>query len=116
MCGLQVLIRKITKLLDKNVAQVKDLFSNHTLFNKVCIGEYCMFKPCSIFFLSKLPFSLVQQALKEAFEVFCNKAVAGRSSAELLAASCDNILHKGGNESDEDIEEKLEKVCLLEFS
>lgn len=66
--------------------------------------------------LSKLPFSLVQQSLKEAFEVFCNKTVAGRSSAELLAASCDNILHKGGIESDEDIEETLEKVCLLEFS
>ncbi|KAK4568020.1 hypothetical protein RGQ29_003684 [Quercus rubra] len=82
----QVLIRKINKLLDKYVAQVKDLFSNHSLFNK---------------------------ALKEAFEVFCNKAVAGRSSAELLAASCDNILHKGGNESDEDIEETLEKVVKL---
>ena len=66
-------------------------------------------------FLSELPFSLVQQALKEAFEVFCNKAVAGRSSAELLAASCDNILHKGGNESDEDIEETLEKVCYYIF-
>ncbi|KAK9996245.1 hypothetical protein SO802_020931 [Lithocarpus litseifolius] len=86
LCGLQVLIRKITKLLDKYVALVKDLFSNHSLFNK---------------------------ALKEAFEVFCNKAVAGRSSAELLAASCDNILHKGGNESDEDIEETLEKVVKL---
>ncbi|KAM4114799.1 hypothetical protein ACJW30_04G096900 [Castanea mollissima] len=82
----QVLIRKITKLLDKYVAQVNDLFSNHSLFNK---------------------------ALKEAFEVFCNKTVAGRSSAELLAASCDNILHKGGNESDEDIEETLEKVVKL---
>nr|XP_023893118.1 cullin-1-like [Quercus suber]POE60060.1 cullin-1 [Quercus suber] len=82
----QVLIKKIIKLLDKYVAQVKDFFSNHSLFNK---------------------------ALKEAFEVFCNKAVAGRSSAELLAASCDNILHKGGNESDEDIEETIEKVVKL---
>jgi len=29
-----------------------------------------------------------EQALKEAFEVFCNKGVAGSSSAELLATFC----------------------------
>lgn len=53
------------------------------------------------------------QSLKEAFEVFCNKGVAGSSSAELLATFCDNILKKGGSEklSDEAIEEMLEKVC-----
>lgn len=58
------------------------------------------------------------QALKEAFEVFCNKGVAGSSSAELLATFCDNILKKGGSEklSDEAIEETLEKVnCFLHF-
>ncbi len=68
-------------------------------------------------FLSKLPFPLFQQALKEAFEIFCNKAVAGSSSAELLAKFCDNILHKGGSEklSDEVIEETLEKVCYYIF-
>ena len=46
------------------------------------------------------------------FEVFCNKGVAGSSSAELLATFCDNILKKGGTEklSDEAIEETLEKV------
>jgi hypothetical protein len=55
---------------------------------------------------------LIIQALKEAFEVFCNKGVAGNSSAELLATFCDNILKKGGSEklSDEAIEETLEKV------
>ena len=55
---------------------------------------------------------VVKQALKEAFEVFCNKTVAGITSAELLAAFCDNILKKGGSEklSDEAIEETLEKV------
>ena len=56
------------------------------------------------------------KALKEAFEVFCNKGVAGSSSAELLATFCDNILKKGGSEkmSDEAIEETLEKVsCVL---
>lgn len=54
------------------------------------------------------------QALKEAFEVFCNKGVAGSSSAELLATFCDNILKKGGSEklSDEAIEEMLEKVTF----
>jgi cullin 1 len=52
------------------------------------------------------------QALKEAFEVFCNKGVSGSSSAELLATFCDNILKKGGSEklSDEAIEDTLEKV------
>lgn len=57
-------------------------------------------------------FPLLLQALKEAFEVFCNKGVAGSSSAELLATFCDNILKKGGSEklSDEAIEETLEKV------
>lgn len=52
------------------------------------------------------------QALKEAFEVFCNKGVSGSSSAELLATFCDNILKKGCSEklSDEAIEDALEKV------
>ncbi|XP_022770978.1 cullin-1-like isoform X2 [Durio zibethinus] len=56
-----------------------------------------------------------EQALKEAFEVFCNKTVTGSSSAELLATFCDNILKKGGSEklSDEAIEETLEKVVKL---
>ncbi|KAF8401516.1 hypothetical protein HHK36_012456 [Tetracentron sinense] len=39
---------------------------------------------------------LQEQALKQAFEVFCNKDFAGSSSAELLATFCDNILKKGG--------------------
>jgi cullin 1 len=52
--------------------------------------------------------------MKEAFEIFCNKTVAGSSSAELLATFCDTILRKGGSEklSDEAIEETLEKVTL----
>ncbi|CAL5324967.1 unnamed protein product [Camellia sinensis] len=54
-------------------------------------------------------------ALKEAFEVFCNKGVGGSSSVELRATFCDNILKKGGSEklSDETIEETLEKVVKL---
>ncbi|KAK7850675.1 cullin-1 [Quercus suber] len=55
------------------------------------------------------------KAFEEAFEVFCNKGVAGSSSAELLATFCDNILKKCGTEklSDEAIEETLEKVVKL---
>ncbi|AES82101.2 cullin 3B [Medicago truncatula] len=85
---LQVLIRKFIELHDKYMAYVNNCFMNHTLFHK---------------------------ALKEAFEVFCNKTVAGSSSAELLSSFCDNILKKGGSEkmSDEAIEETLEKVVKL---
>ncbi|XP_078444946.1 cullin-1 [Wolffia australiana] len=84
----QVFVRKVIELHDKYMAYVNDCFQNHSLFHK---------------------------ALKEAFEVFCNKGVAGSSSAELLATFCDNILKKGGSEkmSDEAIEETLEKVVKL---
>ncbi|CAI0467377.1 unnamed protein product [Linum tenue] len=86
--GLQVFVRKVIELHDKYLAYVSDCFQNHTLFHK---------------------------ALKEAFEIFCNKGVSGSSSAELLATFCDNILKKGGSEklSDEAIEETLEKVVKL---
>ncbi len=52
------------------------------------------------------------QALKESFEVFCNKGVAGSTSAELLATFGDNLLKKGGSEklSDEAIKDTVEKV------
>ncbi|CAM9004193.1 unnamed protein product [Rhodiola kirilowii] len=84
----QAFVRKVIELHDKYLAYVSDCFQNHTLFHK---------------------------ALKEAFEVFCNKGVGGSSSAELLATFCDNILKKGGSEklSDEAIEETLEKVVKL---
>ncbi|KAF7825376.1 Cullin-1 [Senna tora] len=85
----QVLVRKFIDLHDKYMAYVNDCFMNHTLF---------------------------QKALKEAFEIFCNKDVAGSSSAEVFATFCDNILKKGGGSekmSDEAIEETLEKVVKL---
>ncbi|KZV24389.1 cullin-1 [Dorcoceras hygrometricum] len=84
----QIFVRRVIELHDKFMAYVNECFLNHTLFHK---------------------------ALKEAFEVFCNKGVAGSSSAELLATFCDNILKKGGSEklSDEAIEETLEKVVKL---
>ncbi|KAL6559615.1 Cullin-1 [Orobanche gracilis] len=76
----QVFVRKVIELHDKYMSYVNGCFLNHTLFHK---------------------------ALKEAFEIFCNKGVAGSSSAELIATFCDNILKKGGSEklSDEAIEE-----------
>ncbi|XLR55654.1 hypothetical protein S83_006326 [Arachis hypogaea] len=54
------LVRKFIELHDKYMTYVNDCFINHTLFHK---------------------------ALKEAFEVFCNKNAAGSSSAELLGIS-----------------------------
>ncbi|KAG8372963.1 hypothetical protein BUALT_Bualt12G0121700 [Buddleja alternifolia] len=84
----QIFVRKVIELYDKFMAYVNDCFLNHILFHK---------------------------ALKEAFEVFLNKGVAGSSTAELLATFCDNILKKGGSEklTDEAIEETLEKVVKL---
>ncbi|CAN4101184.1 unnamed protein product [Withania somnifera] len=83
----QVFVRKVIELHNKYMTYVTDSFANNSLFHK---------------------------ALKEAFEVFCNKIVAGCSSAELLASYCDNILKKGGSEklSDDAIEETLDKVAL----
>ncbi|CAA2985396.1 cullin-1-like [Olea europaea subsp. europaea] len=84
----QLFVRKVIELHDKIMAYVTDCFLNNSLFHK---------------------------ALKEAFEIFCNKGVARSSSAKLLATFCDNILKNGGSEklSDEAIEETLEKVVKL---
>ncbi|CAL5083358.1 unnamed protein product [Urochloa decumbens] len=81
-------VRKILDLHDKYMGYVVSCFQNHTLFHK---------------------------ALKEAFELVCNKDVAGCTSAELFASYCDSILRKGGTEklSDEAIEENLDKVVKL---
>uniref|UniRef100_A0A7N2LWM5 Cullin family profile domain-containing protein n=1 Tax=Quercus lobata TaxID=97700 RepID=A0A7N2LWM5_QUELO len=64
--------------------------------------------------VSKITLFFIRHS-RRLFEVFCNKGVAGSSSAELLATFCDNILKKGGSEklSDEAIEETLEKVVKL---
>ncbi|KAG8480930.1 hypothetical protein CXB51_025598 [Gossypium anomalum] len=83
MVGMQeqVFVRKVIELHDKYLAYVNDCFQNHTLFHK---------------------------ALKEAFEVFCNKGVAGSSSAELLATFCDIFSRK--------VEEKLARRLLFDKS
>ncbi|XP_042421758.1 cullin-1-like [Zingiber officinale] len=84
----QTFVREVIELHDKNMPLVNDCFQNHTLFHK---------------------------GLKEAFEIFLNKTVAGSSTAELLVNYCDNILKKGGSEkySDEAIEQILEKAVNL---
>ncbi|TYH06219.1 hypothetical protein ES288_A08G139300v1 [Gossypium darwinii] len=83
----QVLVKNILELHDNYMTYLNSCFQNHNLFHK---------------------------ALKEAFEVFCNKNVYGSPSAEILASFADHILRKGGSEklSDEVIEETLEKMAL----
>lgn len=63
----QNFVRQILDLHDKYMLYVSDCFANSSLFHK---------------------------ALKEAFETFCNKNVAGSSIAELMANFCDNLLRK----------------------
>ena len=63
----QTFVRQIIELHDKYMLYVSDCFANSSLFHK---------------------------ALKEAFESFCNKSVAGSSIAELMANFCDNLLRK----------------------
>uniref|UniRef100_A0A0D9Y8K8 Cullin family profile domain-containing protein n=1 Tax=Oryza glumipatula TaxID=40148 RepID=A0A0D9Y8K8_9ORYZ len=84
----QDFVRNVIELHDKYMAYVTNCFQSNSVFHK---------------------------ALKEAFEVFCNKDVVGCSSAELFAAYCDSILKRGGSEklSDEAIDESLEKVVKL---
>jgi cullin 1 len=84
----QVFVRSVIQLHDKYLQYVIDCFSNDSLFHR---------------------------ALKEAFEVFYNKGVAGSTSAELLATFCDKLLQKGSSEklSDEEVETTLEKVVKL---
>ena len=84
----QLFVRDVIALHDKYVAYVKTCFADDSLFHR---------------------------ALKEACEVFCNKIIAGVTSAELMATFCDKLLKKGGSErlSDEAVEETLEKVVRL---
>ncbi|XP_016432694.2 cullin-1 [Nicotiana tabacum] len=84
----QDFVKKAFELHDKYMVFVKGCFADNSIFHK---------------------------ALKEAFEVFCNKSVAGSSTAELLANYSDNTLKKGGSEelSDDVIEDTLDKVVKL---
>ncbi|CAO2835448.1 unnamed protein product [Amaranthus hypochondriacus] len=84
----EVLVRKAVLLHDRFMAFVIDCFASHAIFLK---------------------------SLKEAFDIFLNKTVAGCSTAELLASYCDIITKKGGSEklSNEAVEESLDKVVML---
>ena len=77
------------------------------LLNDLII-PYC--EPSALY--AYLLFTFFLWALKEAFEVFCNKGLAGSSSVEFLATCCDKILKKGGSEklSNEAMEETIENV------
>ncbi|CAG9460102.1 unnamed protein product [Pedinophyceae sp. YPF-701] len=57
----------------------------------------------------------LRRAMKDAFEVFCNRKVDGATFAELMAKYCDVVLRKGGGEkmSDAEIEEQLRNVVQL---
>lgn len=83
-----VFIREVITLHDTYMEYVKECFGGASLFHK---------------------------ALKEAFEAFCNKQVAGASAAELMASFCDTLLKKGGGErlSEEDLDAVLDKVVKL---
>jgi len=84
----QMFTRNAIELYDKYNSYVNDCFGANALFNR---------------------------ALKEAFEYFCNKGIAGNSTAQLLADFSDKLLKKGGSEklSDEKMEETLEKIVKL---
>lgn len=86
----QHFMRAVIQLHDKYMDLVASCFQNNSLFHK---------------------------ALKEAFEVFCNKSVgaAGTTFAEMLSTFCDNLLKKGSSEklSDEAVEATLDKVVRL---
>ncbi|KAJ4824347.1 hypothetical protein Tsubulata_045692, partial [Turnera subulata] len=84
----QALIRKFFDLHDKHMNCVTVCFQDNELF---------------------------QKSLKAAFEVFCNKTVADRSIAELLARFCDHILRNGDSmgHGDDWIEDMLKKVVIL---
>mmetsp|Transcript_15091 Transcript_15091/g.45575 ORF Transcript_15091/g.45575 Transcript_15091/m.45575 type:complete len:755 (-) Transcript_15091:786-3050(-) len=84
----QSFVRQVVALHDKYRLYVEDCFSNASLFHK---------------------------ALKEAFEAFCNKQIAGATMAQLMADYCNTLLKKGGAEKlgDEAIGVMLDKVIKL---
>ncbi|XP_058083811.1 cullin-1-like [Magnolia sinica] len=82
----QVFVRDLITLHNRYMGYVKNNFMNHALFHK---------------------------ALKESFEVFCNKDVAGNPPPELLLICVDNTLKKGGvteKLSDDAVDEMLDKI------
>lgn len=83
-----VFVKKVLDLHDKYLDYVDVCFQNHILFHRM---------------------------LKEAFEVFCNKDIAGNPSAEVLSTFCDTLLKKGASDKsgDEGMDEVFDKVVKL---
>nr|XP_019706195.1 cullin-1-like [Elaeis guineensis] len=87
--GEMVFIKKVIELHDEHLGYIAKCFNGNNQFYR---------------------------ALREAFEVFCNKMIAGTSVAELMAAHADNILKKGGGGekiNEGAIEEALDKIVQL---
>ncbi|KAF9604482.1 hypothetical protein IFM89_006804 [Coptis chinensis] len=89
--GLQekVFVNKVIELHDKYLNHCNNCFMGNSLFHK---------------------------ALKEGFEAFLNKEIAGASIAELLSTFCDSFLQKGSEVEklgEDVIEETIEKVVRL---
>ncbi|CAK0760120.1 Cullin-1 [Coccomyxa viridis] len=86
----QTYVKTVIELHDKYLQYVTESFNSSSLFHK---------------------------ALKEAFEAFCNKAVGGLASAELMANFCNTLLSKTSGSSEkltEDaVEDMLDKVVKL---
>lgn len=55
----------------------------------------------------------MHRALREAFESFCNRQIAGTSTAELMASYADLQLRKGEKLNEEEAEKALEKIVKL---
>nr|QBG82563.1 cullin [Papaver somniferum] len=66
----QAFVRRVIDLHDKYYAYISSSFKKDNIFH---------------------------QALKEAFEVFCNKKVCNNLVAELLSTFSDGVLRKGGS-------------------
>ncbi|KAK1277508.1 Cullin-1 [Acorus gramineus] len=85
-------MNRFIELYDRYMNLIENCFSNHSMFHK---------------------------ALRGAFEVLCNKTVAGNSMSEIICFFVDNILKKGGGSeklSDTSIDETFDKiVTLLEY-
>ncbi|KAH7682034.1 Cullins domain-containing protein [Dioscorea alata] len=80
------LIMEFIKLHEVYLSYVNDYFQSNSMFFKV---------------------------LKEAFEVFCNKSIAGVSPAELLSIFCDQTLKKKSCDNDKSTEDTIDDVVKL---
>ncbi len=108
----QQFVRSVIELHDKYLTVVSTCFNNASLFHKALkVRAHAAARPrspfkrqqsCALAGRRAAPWSQrwcgtrthVRRVLQEAFEAFCNKSVAGSTSAELMASFCDNLLKK----------------------